>query len=337
MDTNLRISIIAEVGVNHNGDLETAKDLIEVASQSGADYVKFQSFNADELVTRDAVKASYQIDAMEGDIFQYQMLKDLSLSYEEHLVLKEFSDAKNICFISTAFDTEFVDFLADLGQKIFKVPSGEITNLLLLKHIGAYGYPVLLSTGMAELEEVKEAVTVLESSGTPKHFITVLHCTSAYPTPVDLVNLNAMCTIRDELNVAVGYSDHTLGTDIAIAAAALGATVIEKHLTLDRTMRGPDHKASVEPEEFNKMVSGVRNIEYSMGDGRKIPTESELENRDNVRRSIVVKHAVARGERFTAENLSVKRPGTGISPMRWDEVLGRLAIRDFEADEMLEI
>ena len=328
--------IIAEAGVNHNGDLGLAKELIEVAAKSGADFVKFQTFKADRLVTKKVRKARYQMQNSQYSESQFEMLKSLELSESMHSELIEESRVQGIGFISTAFDIESANLLLSLGQSIFKIPSGEITNLPYLRHIGSFCKRVILSTGMSNLQEVKAALELLEVAGTSKSQITVLHCTSAYPAPVTDVNLLAMRTIRENLDVAVGYSDHTLGIEVSIAAVALGASVIEKHFTLDRNLPGPDHKASLEPNELNLLVSQIRNIEKALGDGLKRPMPSEIENIDVARRSIVAKRPIYKGDVFSSSNLAVKRPGTGISPMDWDRLIGSKASRDFEADELID-
>ena len=330
-----RILIIAEAGVNHNGDLDLAKKLIDIAAEAGADLVKFQTFNANRLVTSTAKKAAYQTQATDSRESQHEMLSRLELTPSMHMELIAHCAKRKIGFFSTAFDIESTDLLVSYGQEQFKIPSGEITNLPYLRHIGQLGRPVILSTGMATMEEIKSALQILENSGTPKNSITVLHCTSVYPTPMPEVNLKAMLEIRDNLGVKVGYSDHTLGIEVAIAAVAMGATVIEKHFTLDRNLPGPDHKASLEPSELKSMVNGIRNIEIALGDGTKRPTPSEAKNIPVVRKSIVASKPIQQGEVFAPENLTTKRPGIGISPMRWDEVLGKTAIRNFSADEAI--
>ena len=332
----MKTMIISEAGVNHNGDLGLAKKLIEVAAKSGADYVKFQTFNADRLVTKKARKARYQMQNSNSSESQFEMLKSLELSETMHRELIEESVVQGIGFISTAFDIESANMLLLLGQDIFKIPSGEITNLPYLRHIGSFGKRIILSTGMSNLQEVSDALRVLEVSGTPKSQITVLHCASAYPAPVSEVNLLAMQTIKENLDVAVGYSDHTLGLEVSIAAVALGATVIEKHFTLDRNLPGPDHIASLEPEELKSMVSQIRNIDMALGDGVKRAMPSELENISLVRRSIVANCSIRKGERFSELNLAAKRPGTGISPMQWDRIIGSQARRDFHVDELID-
>lgn len=327
--------IIAEAGVNHNGDLELARKLIDAASAAGADMVKFQTFSADRLVTKHAQKASYQ-KAMTGEPeSQYSMLKKLELTEAMHYALIEHCALKKIEFFSTGFDIESLDFLVRLGQTHFKIPSGEITNLPYLRHIGAFGKKIILSTGMSTLGDIEAAIHVLEKAGTPRDKLTVLHCTTEYPTPMSEVNLRAMHSIQSAFNVAVGYSDHTQGIEVAIAATALGATVIEKHFTLDRSLPGPDHKASLEPIELKSMIDGIRNIEKALGDGIKRLTPSEIKNKPIARKSIVANRAIKAGEIFNVDNLAIKRPGSGISPMLWDEQLGKIATRDFALDEMI--
>jgi N,N'-diacetyllegionaminate synthase len=333
----LKTLIIAEAGVNHNGDLRLAHKLIDVAAAAGADKVKFQTFSADRLVITSADKAPYQVLATGNDDSQHAMLRRLELSREMHVELVDHCKSCGIEFFSTGFDPGSVDLLAELGANCFKIPSGEITNLPYLRHVGRYGKPVILSTGMSSLGEIEAALAVLEQSGTRRNQITVLHCTTEYPAPIAEVNLRAMLTIRDAFGVAVGYSDHTAGIEIAMAAVALGASVIEKHFTLDRNLPGPDHKASLEPAELTAMVKGIRNIEQALGDGLKRATPSELRNRPIGRKSIVASRPIEAGEVFSADNLTVKRPGTGMSPMRWDELLGRKAPRAFTADELIEL
>ena len=332
----MKTMVISEAGVNHNGDLGLAKKLIEVAAKSGADYVKFQTFNAERLVTKKARKARYQMRNSNSGESQFEMLKSLELSETMHRELIEESGVQGIGFISTAFDIESANMLLLLGQDIFKIPSGEITNLPYLRHIGSFGKKIILSTGMSNLQEVSDALKILEVSGTPKSQITVLHCASAYPAPVSEVNLLAMQTMKENLDVAVGYSDHTLGIEVSIAAVALGATVIEKHFTLDRNLPGPDHVASLEPEELKSMVSQIRNIEMALGVGVKRAMPSELENLSLVRRSIVANCSIRKGEIFSELNLAAKRPGTGISPMHWDRIIGSQATRDFHEDELID-
>ena len=333
----MRTLIIAEAGVNHNGDFEQARRLIDVAAETGADYVKFQTFRADRLVTRAATKADYQKQNSGAEESQYEMLQRLELTPEMHVDLIKHCGQRGIQFLSTGFDIESLDLLAGFGIELFKIPSGEITNLPYLQNIGGMGKPIILSTGMAELAEIGAALDVLEQAGTPRQQITILHCNTEYPTPMVDVNLRAMNTIRDAFGVRVGYSDHTAGIEIPIAAVALGATVIEKHFTLDRNLPGPDHKASLEPGELRAMVAAIRNIELAMGDGFKRSSPSEAKNIAIARKSLVAACPIRAGERFTPANLAVKRPGTGLSPMRLNEVLGRVASRDFQPDELIEL
>lgn len=329
--------IIAEAGVNHNGDLEMARRLVEVAAQSGADFVKFQTFKADRLVTRQAAKADYQRQLTAKDESQYDMIRRLELTPEMHVELMEHCRRQGIRFLSTGFDIESLDLLADFDIPLFKIPSGEITNLPYLQHIGRMGKPVILSTGMADMAEIGAALKVLEQAGTPLEQITVLHCNTEYPTPMRDVNLRAMLSIRDAYDVQVGYSDHTAGIEVPIAAVALGATVIEKHFTLDRNLPGPDHQASLEPDELKAMVAAIRNVEAALGDGVKRPSVSEAGNIPIVRKSLVAACTIRAGEPFTLDNLAVKRPGTGISPMRLNEILGRVAEQDFRTDEQIRL
>lgn len=333
----MTVLIIAEAGVNHNGDIELAKQLVDAAVDSGADLVKFQTFNAERLATHAAPKADYQSRTTEEKQSQVTMLQQLELSEEMHETLVAYCQSRDIGFFSTGFDIESLNFLASLGTERFKIPSGEITNLPYLRHVGGFGKPLILSTGMATLGEIESAMAVLETVGTPRTKITVLHCNTEYPTPMQDVNLRAMCSIRDAFGVAVGYSDHTLGIEVPIAAVTLGATVIEKHLTLDRNLAGPDHRASLEPDEFAAMVLAIRNIEQAMGDGVKRPSPSEAKNKSIARKSLVAANSIRAGEQFTPENVTAKRPGTGISPMCWDDVIGRVAIRDFAADELISV
>lgn len=328
--------IIAEAGVNHNGDMELAKSLVDAAADAGADFVKFQTFSADRQVTRTARKADYQQRAAEKDESQHAMLRRLELTPPMHEALIARCADRGIGFLSTGFDIESVELLLRLGLERFKIPSGEITNLPYLRHIGALGKKVILSTGMATLGEVEAAIDVLEAAGTARANITVLHCTTEYPTQMDEVNLRAMQTMHAAFGVPVGYSDHTLGIEVAIAAVAMGACIIEKHLTLDRRLPGPDHKASLEPHELAAMVSAIRNVEIAFGDGIKRLTPSEAGNKAVARKSLVAACAIKAGEMFSAQNLAAKRPGTGVSPMRWDEIIGRRAPRDFAPDELIE-
>jgi N,N'-diacetyllegionaminate synthase len=332
----LRTLIIAEAGVNHNGDIEIAKKLIDVAAEAGADLVKFQTFNGDRLATSIAKQAEYQIQNTEEIIPQRTMLQKLELDENMHEVLIQHCEDRGIGFFSTGFDIESVNLLIKLGQKRFKIPSGEITNLPLLRHIGKQKKQVILSTGMATFVEIENAIEALEHAGTPRDSITVLHCTTSYPAPLVDVNLKAMQKIGEKFNVEVGYSDHTIGLETVIAAVALGAKVIEKHFTLDRKLPGPDHKASLEPEELKQMISFIRNIEILLGDGEKKLMPSEVGNVNIARKSIVASKTVIKGETFSENNITTKRPGNGISPMKWDSVIGSKAIRDFELDELIE-
>jgi N,N'-diacetyllegionaminate synthase len=333
----LKTLIIAEAGVNHNGDPVLARRLIDVAVDAGADMVKFQTYSTHRLVAAHATKAKYQMQSTDADESQHAMLRRLELTRDMHEDLMKYCSHRGIQFFSTGFDVESVDLLAELGIGTFKIPSGEITNLPYLRHVGRYGKPVILSTGMAKLGEIEAALEILEKAGTSRKLITVLHCNTEYPTPMVDVNLRAMLAIRGAFGVAVGYSDHTLGIEVAIAAVALGATVIEKHFTIDRSLPGPDHKASLEPDELKAMVSAIRNIEHALGDGIKRPSMSEVKNRSVARKSIVASCAIRAGEPFAESNLAVKRPGSGLSPMRWDEVIGRIASRDFAPDELIEL
>jgi N,N'-diacetyllegionaminate synthase len=332
-----RTLIIAEAGVNHNGDINLAMQLIDAAAEAGADIVKFQTFNADRQVTRIAEKAEYQKRETGSAESQYEMLRRLELTESMHHQLISHCAERKIEFLSTGFDIESISFLAGLNQEYFKIPSGEITNLPYLRHIGFLNKSVILSTGMATLGEVEQAINVLEEAGTSRDQITILHCTTEYPTPMNEVNLKAMLTLQKAFHVAVGYSDHTKGIEISVAAVAMGAAVIEKHFTLDRNLPGPDHRASLEPYELRQMISAIRNIENAMGDGIKRPTASEKKNKLVARKSIVASRPISKGESFTAENLTVKRPETGISPMKWDEILGKNASRDFAVDELIEL
>lgn len=329
------IFIIAEAGVNHNGDVKIAEKLIDEAVNAGADAVKFQSFFTDQLVVSDAKKADYQTKDGQSNETQHGLLKRLELSPNDQRHLSDYCLTKKILFMSSPFDMDSIDLLNEMGVGIFKIPSGEITNLPYLRKIGALKKKIILSTGMATLAEIKAAMEILIGSGTPKPDITLLHCNTEYPTPMEDVNLTAMRTIKEALDGAVGYSDHTMGIEVPIAAAALGATVIEKHFTLDKTMSGPDHRASLDPGEFKAMVIAIRNIEKALGDGIKQPSPSERKNMNAVRKSIVAKKTISMGEPFTAENLAVKRPGNGLSPMVWDWVVGKKAGRDFRENELI--
>lgn len=331
------VIIIAEAGVNHNGSMENAFRLIDAAAEAGVDYIKFQTFKADKLVSGSAKKAHYQIENTRNSAeSQLQMLQKLELSQEQHEQLIAYCQKKGIQFFSTAFDLDSMDYLHEVGLQMVKIPSGEITNLPYLQKAAILFSKVIISTGMATIEEIKEAVEVFTKAGIHKEDITILHCNTEYPTPMEDVNLKAMLHIREVFGVKVGYSDHTSGIEVPIAAVALGATMIEKHFTLDKNMEGPDHKASLEPYELKAMVSAIRNVEKAIsGSGRKEVTESEKKNIPVARKSIVAKNRIKQGEIFSNDNITAKRPGTGISPMKWDEVIGRTASRDFEADELI--
>ena len=330
----MSVYIIAEAGVNHNGSLDIALKMVDAAKKAGADCIKFQTFKSEKLVSHNAQKADYQKNTTGGGS-QIDMLKKLELSYDEFLELKSYCDKMDICFLSTPFDFESIDFLNSIDMPFWKIPSGEVTNLPYLVALARTGKPVVMSTGMCDMEEIEAAIKVLRENGTKE--IKLLHCNTEYPTPFEDVNLRAMQTMRDQFEVEVGYSDHTSGIEVPIAAAALGATVIEKHFTLDRKMEGPDHKASLEPDELAAMVTSIRNIEKALGSLDKTPSLSEIKNKAVARKSIVAKFDIKAGEKFTEENITVKRPGTGISPMRWYDILGNIAIRDFHEDELIEI
>jgi N-acetylneuraminate synthase len=332
-----RTIIIAEAGVNHNGNLLLAKKLIDAAVEAGVDYVKFQTFNANLLVSKSAQKAEYQKVSAQNEESQFDMLKKLELSWEDHLELIQYCKSNDIKFFSTAFDLASLDVLSKLGFQLFKIPSGEITNLPYLKKIAHLANEVILSTGMCTLEEIGEAIEVLKNGGIPLEKISVLHCNTEYPTPMKDVNLLAMNEIGRRFQVNVGYSDHTLGIEIPIAAVALGAKIIEKHFTLDRQMDGPDHQASLEPHELKAMVSAIRNIELALGSGLKTPSDSEKKNIAIARKSIHLKEAKKKGELLTEQDLEMLRPGDGISPMRMDELIGKICQRDLSAGHQLKI
>lgn len=329
------VFIIAEAGVNHNGSLGLAMKLIDAAAEAGADAVKFQTFRADRIVSKSAGKAEYQIGTTDISESQYEMLRKLEIDREAHRELIAYCDERGIMFLSTPFDHESIDLLDTLGLSIFKIPSGEITNLPYLRHVGNLGHKIILSTGMSEMDEIEEALGVLVKAGTRKEDIIVLHATTEYPCPMDEVNLKAMNTIAEVLGVRVGYSDHTVGIEVPVAAVSLGATVIEKHFTLDRTMDGPDHKASLEPDELKAMIAAIRNIEKALGNGVKEPSRCEIKNKVVARKSIVARRHISAGEVFTEENITTKRPGNGISPMRWDEVVGSVAQKDYVEDMLI--
>jgi len=333
-----RTLIIAEAGVNHNGDFENAKKLIDIASDAGADIVKFQTFKAEKLVNSTAKKAEYQLcNTGNSDDSQLKMLKNLELPFEWHFKLKDYSLSKGIEFASTGFDEESVDFLESIGQIFFKIPSGELTNKPYLQHIARKNKIVIISTGMANLEEIQDAISVLINEGLSKEKITILHCNTEYPTPMKDVNLKAMLTIQKEFDVKVGYSDHTLGIEVPIAAVALGATVIEKHFTISRNLPGPDHPASLEPEELKQMVKSIRNIELALsGDGIKKASESEIKNIEIARKSICINKDMKSGEVISKDDISIKRPGNGISPMKIDVIIGKKLVKNINSDSTLK-
>lgn len=332
-----KVLIIAEAGVNHNGSIKIAKQLIDVAADAGVDYIKFQTFKTEKLVSKTAPKADYQIQNTGNDNSQYNMLKRLELSENDHWELIDYCNKRNVKFFSTAFDIDSVSFLYRLGLSQWKIPSGEITNFPYLRAIGKTRQPVILSTGMANLQEIEEAIKVLVQFGITKEEITLLHCTTEYPAPKNEVNLLAIQTLKNHFGLNVGYSDHTQGIEIPVAAVALGATVIEKHFTLSRDLEGPDHKASLEPNELKQMVQYIRNIEKALGNGVKIPSENEKKNIAIVRKSIVAARNIVRGEKFTEDNITTKRPATGISPMQWEDIIGKEASKDFLQDEQIKI
>jgi N,N'-diacetyllegionaminate synthase len=330
--------IIVEAGVNHNGSIELAQKMIDAAVEAGADAIKFQTFKAEKVVSRYAPKAEYQKKTTTAGESQLEMIKKLELDAATHQTLIDYCKKRNIQFLSTPFDFESIDLLNELGLDIFKIPSGEITNLPYLRKIGVLRKNIILSTGMANLGDIEDALDVLMEAGTVRENMTVLHCNTEYPTPMQDVNLRAMLTIGAAFpSVQVGYSDHTLGIEVPIAAVAMGATVIEKHFTLDRNMEGPDHKASLEPDELKAMVKAIRNIEKAFGSGIKQASPSELKNKPIARKSIVAARDIKKGEEFTEENLTTKRPGTGISPMRWDEMIGRTAGKNYKTDEIINL
>jgi len=331
-----RVQIIAEAGVNHNGSIDMAFKLIDIAQESGADIVKFQTSIPELTSTKYALKADYQLSHTDSSETMLEMANQLSLPLDDFRRLKIYSEKKGIKFLSTPFDIVSINYLNELGLDCFKVPSGEITNLPYLREIGRLNKKVIMSTGMAELFEVYDALEILISSGTNKDKITVMHCNTEYPTPHEDANLSAMLTIKDEFKVQIGYSDHTIGIEVPIAAVAMGASVIEKHFTLDRTLPGPDHCASLEPNELKSMIVAIRNIEKAIGDGLKQPSLSEQKNIPIARKSIVAKKIIRKGELLTEDNLAVKRPGTGISPMEWDAYIGQSAKRDYEEDELID-
>lgn len=330
-----KVLIIAEAGVNHNGDMGLAKKMVDVAKEAGVDYVKFQTFVPEKLVSKNAQKAEYQKQTTGENESQLQMLRKLALDHQDFVELKEYCEQLGIGFISTPFDLESLEFLETLDMNFWKVPSGEITNLPYLEAIGRTGRRVILSSGMSTIDEINAAVNVLERAGSDE--ISLLHCNTQYPTPYEDVNLRAMHTIAEATGMKVGYSDHTLGIEVPIAAVAMGAMIIEKHFTLDKNMEGPDHKASLEPQELKAMVAGIRHIEMACGSAEKKASDSETANKGIARKSIVAKRDIKEGEVLSVDNITTKRPGTGISPMKWYEVLGTTAIRDFQEDELIEI
>lgn len=330
-----RVYVIAEAGVNHNGDINIAKRLVDAAREAGADAVKFQTFQADSLVSKYAQKAAYQLHTTDGKETQKEMLKKLEITYDMHVALIRYCKDVGIEFLSTPFDLDSIDLLESLGMNLYKIPSGEITNLPYLRKMGSLKKPVILSSGMSTMREIKDAVEMLRESGAAE--VSVLHCNTQYPTPMQDANLNAMVSIRKEIGVRVGYSDHTEGIEVPIAAVAMGAEIIEKHFTLDRTMEGPDHKASLEPDELKAMVKAIRNIEMAVGDAEKKLTASEKDNIAVVRKSIVAKRRIEAGEVFSEDNITTKRPGSGVSPMLWDSIIGMAAKRKFEEDELIEL
>ncbi|WP_258108819.1 N-acetylneuraminate synthase [Campylobacter lari] len=328
--------VIAEAGVNHNGDINLAKKLIEVASEAGADFVKFQTFVAENCISKNAKKAEYQLQATDENQSQLDMVKKLELSKQDHEILIEHCKKFNIKFLSTAFDLESIDLLVKFDIEIFKIPSGELTNLPYLKKIASFNKNIILSTGMATLGEIEKALDILVQNGTQRDKVIILHCNTEYPTPFEDVNLRAMQTLKKAFCLPVGYSDHTLGITIPIAAVAMGACVIEKHFTLDKSMQGPDHQASLEPEELKAMIKSIRELEQAFGDGVKIPSKSESKNKAIARKSLVAKKVIKKGECFSEENLTTKRPGDGICAMKYDKYLGKIASRDYAEDELID-
>ena len=331
----MRVFIIAEAGVNHNGSIKIAKKLIDSACQAGADAIKFQTFKAKNIATKKSEKANYQKQLEDKNDSQFKMLKRLELDYQAHINLIKYCKSKKIKFLSSPFDIESVKFLNNIGLKIFKIPSGEITNLPYLRQIGKLKKKIILSTGMSKISDIKNAIYYLVQSGTHNKNITLLHTNSEYPTPMQDVNLRAMLTIGKKFNVKFGYSDHTLGIEVSIAAVAMGASCIEKHITLDRKMEGPDHKSSLEPNELELMINSIRNIELALGEGQKKPSKSELKNINLVRKSIVANKKIKKGEILNEINISTKRPGYGISPMKWDKIIGTKAKKNYNKDDLI--
>lgn len=337
MNKQKKVFIIAEAGVNHNGRIELAKKMIDEAYKAGADAVKFQTFTAEKIVSKIASKADYQIKNTRNNESQFDMLKKLELSFEAHKILFNYSKEVGIIFLSTPFDLDSIDFLYKLGIRLWKIPSGEITNYPYIKKLALLNNNYIISTGMSKLGEIEDCLNIFLRNGVSREQITLLHCNTEYPTPLSDVNLKSMLTIQNAFQVRIGYSDHTQGIEVPLAAVSLGATIIEKHFTLDKNMDGPDHKASLDPDELNKMIKYIRNIELSLGDGIKKPSDSESKNIIVARKSIVALKEINEGEVFTENNLTVKRPGTGINPMLWETVLGRNAKRNFKEDELIEI
>ena len=331
----MSVFVIAEAGVNHNGSIDLAYKLIDQALDAGADAVKFQTFRAESFVSNKAQKADYQRENTDEYESQLDMIKKLELDEQSHRDLITYCRKNKIIFLSSPFDIDSINLLDNLGLEIFKIPSGEITNLPYLRYIGALKKQIILSTGMTNIQEVRDALKILMNAGTKRENITVLHANTMYPTPIIDVNLNAMLTIKKELNIAVGYSDHTLGIEVDIAAAAMGATIIEKHFTLDKTMNGPDHKASLEPRDLREMIRCIRNIETALGSFDKKPSPSEIANIDIVRKSIVASKLIKKGDKFSSDNITTKRPGTGISPMHWDQIIGTISSKDYQTDDLI--
>lgn len=331
----LKLTIIAEAGVNHNGSLDLCYELIRHANEAGVDYIKFQTFKTELNIAKHTPKAAYQLESTEQSQSHFEMVKKLELTESDHHEIVSFCKVCGIKFSSTGFDKQSIDLLTDIDVDFLKIPSGEISNLPYLQYIASKKLPIILSTGMSTMQEIEDALAILESSGVKRNEITLLHCNTEYPTPMEDVNLRAMLSMKEKFGVDVGYSDHTLGIEVPIAAVAMGATVIEKHFTLDRSMEGPDHAASLEPTELKQMVRCIRNLEKALGDGVKKPSRSEEKNIPIVRKSIVALRPISEGEVLTKANLSVKRPGTGISPMEWDNVIGQKASRDFAPDDLI--
>jgi N,N'-diacetyllegionaminate synthase len=331
------VLIIAEAGINHNGDIKTAMEMVHVAAESGADAIKFQTFSAEKVISASAPKADYQLKTTNPGESQLEMARKLELAYDEFRLLVAECKKQSISFLSTPFDDDSIDFLVELDLGTFKIPSGEITNFPYLRKIGRLNKKVILSTGMANLGEVESAINILDQAGTKREEITILHCTTDYPTQYEDVNLAAMLTLKHAFKLPVGYSDHSLGIEIPIAAVAMGARVIEKHFTLNKAMTGPDHAASVSPEELSAMVKAIRHVEIAMGDGIKKAASGEKKNKPIARRSIVTARSIKKGDAFTSDNIVAKRPGSGISPIHWDQIVGKKALKNFAPDELIEL